>query len=127
MTVFRLIRNIPFARAVTALLAVMVLNFSIDPPDNATHLKEDLTVNEIESIAEFACETLLELEGFFPEGEDNDAEHLKFQYTHYLLHEKAFLAQDKSHHLIAITTCREPERELLEAITDLPSPPPRLI
>lgn len=63
------------------LMALHVLNFSVDPPD--THLyvtlsgevKEDLSVNEMESIAEWTLEHLLNLTNAVPEHDDADQVH----------------------------------------------------
>jgi hypothetical protein len=56
-------------------LAVYLLNISIDPQDVAAPWhKEDLRINEIESIAELVAEEIFDCDNAIPEHEDADGE-----------------------------------------------------
>lgn len=66
-------RNNRFTRIVAFLLAIHLLNFSIDPEDpQPLHLPEDLSINEIESFAEFIAEVVLGFTDAFAETEEQD-------------------------------------------------------
>lgn len=62
------------------LLAVLIFNISIDPPDslknmdNDIELEEDLSQNEIESVAELILENGLDIENAIPESDDPDSD-----------------------------------------------------
>ncbi|KIX22729.1 hypothetical protein SY27_02610 [Flavobacterium sp. 316] len=69
------IRNSTFYRLIWGLLALHLLNVSIDNPDpNPNHIPEDLTYNEQESIVEFVIEKLLGFENAIAEYDDPDTE-----------------------------------------------------
>ena len=70
------------------LVVACILNISIDPPDLHPHIPENLAVNEIESIVEFALEVVCKIENSVPEAEDPDNE--KFQN-----HLGSFVSSDK--------------------------------
>jgi hypothetical protein len=54
-------------------MAVHLLNFSIDPPDRQPDfIPEDLTINEIESIAEFLTEIVFGYKNAFAEHDESD-------------------------------------------------------
>ena len=60
-------------RVFWGVLALVLLNLSIDPPDKeAPGQQEDLSVNEIESIVELVAEQWLGLEDFLPEHDESD-------------------------------------------------------
>ena len=71
----KFIKNI-IPRFVCWILLLQMINISIDPPDlrqlkkAATQQKEDLTINEIESVFELVSECVFE--NSVPETEDND-------------------------------------------------------
>lgn len=55
------------------MLAVWILNVSIDAPDpESDSVKEDLTYNDVESISELVFEYCLGWENFVPEHDEND-------------------------------------------------------
>lgn len=62
------------------------MNTVIDPPDllrnidNDMALEEDLSVNEIESIAELVLEHGMDMENAVPESDDSDTENLLKKY-----------------------------------------------
>jgi hypothetical protein len=64
------------------IVAVLVLNLSIDPPDLMVNLdsdiafEEDLSINEMESLAEVILEKGFEMENALPETDDQDPESL---------------------------------------------------
>ena len=56
-------------------LLILLINISIDPRDNALgNAPEDLTLNDIESMAEFICEEVFGLTGAFQESDEADSE-----------------------------------------------------
>jgi len=62
-------------RLICALLAAYFLNFSIDTSDLAPDsIPEDLSVNDIESVAEFVAEEVLDYNNTFTEHDERDAE-----------------------------------------------------
>jgi len=74
-------RRRPFARLLTALLALLILNTSIDTPDpsdtivwNGEDYVEDLSYNDIESFYELVTEEFLDLEDFVPEHDDDSGD-----------------------------------------------------
>lgn len=51
-----------------------ILNFSVDAPDAQTdHVAEDLSINDMESIAEIVLEEWMEIENAIPEHDESDA------------------------------------------------------
>lgn len=75
-----------FSRIVSFLLAVHLFNFSVDTMDAEPFTPEDLSVNEIESIAEFLVEEVFGFTGFFAEHDekdnaDNCVDSLKLYFT----------------------------------------------
>jgi hypothetical protein len=69
------IRNHIATRALCLLMAVHILNFSVDaPPMHLIGDAENLYFNDMESIAEWTLEGILELEDFFPEYQDGQQE-----------------------------------------------------
>lgn len=72
MKFFRKNKAIKF---VWLLLAVHILNCSIDPPDILPEsTPEDLSVNEIESMTELVAEDILDIENAVPEEDEHDSE-----------------------------------------------------
>ncbi|RRB00726.1 hypothetical protein [Larkinella rosea] len=73
------LRRLPLLHRIFCLLmAINVLNFSIDPPDqiaqSAVHNvgEEDLSINKMESIGEVLLEKVLEIPNAVPEQDDPD-------------------------------------------------------
>lgn len=67
-----LLRSILPLRAVVLLLSMEILNLSIDPPDLRPYHPEDLSVNDIESIAELVLENVFGVQNAVKELEDQD-------------------------------------------------------
>lgn len=62
-------------RLVCLLLAIIFLNFSVDPRDRlAVTLPEDLSVNDMESLLELALEDIMGIDDCIPESDENDLE-----------------------------------------------------
>ena len=67
-------------------LLIAIVNTTIDPPDFLKNidadieLEEDLSVNEIESIAEFVLEHGMDMDNAVPETDDSDTENLLKKY-----------------------------------------------
>ena len=62
-----------FYRIGSIVLAIHLLNFSIDPRDaTPRYVPENLSVNDIESITEFLCEEVFQLANTFEETDDAD-------------------------------------------------------
>jgi hypothetical protein len=56
-------------------LAIHLLNFSVDPKDSApNYVPENLSFNDIESIAEFFCEEVFGFTNAFDESDEGDPE-----------------------------------------------------
>jgi hypothetical protein len=66
-------RSILPVRAVIFMLSAEILNLSIDPPDLRPNHPEDLSVNDIESIAELVLENVFGVNNAVKEQEDHDA------------------------------------------------------
>jgi hypothetical protein len=67
------IRESKAIRWMVLLLAGIIMNLSIDPPDReAPGVAEDLTFNDVESIAELVGEQFLGLTDLFPESDEPD-------------------------------------------------------
>lgn len=71
----RQFRKVSLIRFLSFSLAIYLLNISIDPRDGSeAWAKEDLAVNEIESVLELLVEEILDFEDVIPEHEDADGE-----------------------------------------------------
>lgn len=66
------LRSILLLRAVVLLLSMEIFNLSIDPPDLRPYHPEDLSVNDIESIAELVLENVFGVKNAMKELEDHD-------------------------------------------------------
>lgn len=68
-------RHSKFLRCLWLLVALHILNFSIDNPDlQCISAPEDLSYNEIETLVEFALENVLGIENAIPEYDDPDSD-----------------------------------------------------
>jgi hypothetical protein len=64
------------SRLFCLLLSVHILNCSIDPRDREpSFIPEDLSINEIESIAEFFAESVFGFKNAIPEHDEADTDH----------------------------------------------------
>lgn len=69
------IRNSHFSRILWGLMALYLLNISVDSPDrNPQCVPEDLSINDQESIVEIIVEQMLGFENVFKEYDDHDTE-----------------------------------------------------
>jgi len=67
------LRNSKACPWLVSLLAAVIFNLSIDPPDRESPgMPEDLSVNEIESFVELVAEQWLAIEDFLPEHNESD-------------------------------------------------------
>ena len=67
------IRTHIISKIITALFALHILNISVDAPDRYPDwVKEDLSINDMESISEIICEKILHINNAFPEFDDHD-------------------------------------------------------
>lgn len=70
----RFFRNHIVVRVLGLFMAAYVLNFSVDAPDGQPdHMTEDLSINDLESIAEIVLEEWMEMEDAIPEHDESDA------------------------------------------------------
>jgi hypothetical protein len=78
---------IAFTRLLCFFLAMHILNCSIDAPDALPNSKpEDLTVNEMESVAEVVLEKILDFPAALPEHDENDQEEgMDFKLSKFVL------------------------------------------
>lgn len=78
----RYLRVTYLRKLIAFFLLIAIVNTTIDPPDFLKNidadieLEEDLTVNEIESIAELVLEHGMDMDNAIPETDDSDAENL---------------------------------------------------
>lgn len=73
MNPLRTILNSAFAKCFWILLALHILNISIDAPDrHADYYAEDLSYNDIESIVEFILESVLGIDNAIAEYDEAD-------------------------------------------------------
>jgi len=90
-------------RSLVLLMAGIILNLSIDPPDReAMGMLEDTSVNEIESFVELVAEQWLGIEDFLPEHDESDdtgsvKKGLEFAGTRYTI---SLDKVDKERHLL---------------------------
>jgi len=97
-------------RLVCLMLALHIFNFSVDTPDaKPDYIPEDLTYNDIESVAELVLEKVLNIENAIAEHDENDTEDgnsfdLKKDFVYYfrtkIKNDKIF---DNGPHIIAST------------------------
>lgn len=70
----------PVVKFFSLILALLVFNMSVDPPDllinldSDASLEEDLRINEMESVAEIILEKALHQENAVPETDDPDSD-----------------------------------------------------
>lgn len=120
------LRKIWLFRFLTWVLAIYLLNISIDPQDiSAPWQEENLYVNEIESVVELIAEEILNYSDAVPEHEDADGEK-NAQVTFFKLFSPPvflftlFELQDK----VKSPDANFPSR-LIKQSADVAAPPPR--
>lgn len=122
-------RNNSFTNWMAMALAAFLTNVSVDPPDQFRFkMKEDLTINEIESIVELTFETIFGIEDFVPEGDDADQKS-NIQIGSFvfksgridLISSQAYLQ------IKEITNCHFHQGDLAEGVQGILSPPPKWV
>ncbi len=109
------------------LLAIYLLNFSVDSRDmHPDHVAEDLSLNDIESVVEFALEVVFGIEGAVGEHDENDQDHttrgISILYLcHLPLEYDLFPAVKTLAHDYAVPSCGT----YVNNAADILSPPPR--
>lgn len=116
-----------WVRNCLALLVVTcILNISIDPPDlHPAHFSENLSVNEIESIVEFALEVVGEIENSVPETEDADHEKFHSHLSSFVSSQKIEVLSWAPYSLITSVIFQSPTQDPAKGILDKVSPPPK--
>jgi len=77
-------RSHPGLRIFCFLMALHILNLSVDSPDpRPNHIPEDLNFNDMESIVEIVLEQVLDIEDAIPEQEDDDTSHGLLMKTNF--------------------------------------------
>ncbi len=110
-------------------LAVFLSNVSIDPPDRyRSKMKEDLTINEIESIIELTFETLFGIDNFVPEGDDAD-QNSNIHFGSFVFRpERVELISSQAYLQIQeIINCCFQQGDLAEGVRGMLSPPPKWV
>ena len=109
-------------------LAIFLCNVSIDPPDHeAMGVREDLTVNEIESIIELVLEEAFGIENYIPEGDDADQE-FNYQFGSFVFKPDGvgLVSSQALVPILDITHFHFPQDDLEEGVHGILSPPPKL-
>ena len=122
-------RNTSFTNWMALALAVFLFNVSVDPPDHdRSKIKEDLTVNEIESLIELTFETLFGIDDFVPEGDDADQKS-NIQFGSFVFRsERVELISSQAYLQIKeITNCCFQQGDLAEGVQGILSPPPKWV
>jgi hypothetical protein len=122
------VRGYIFTRKFLAyFLALYLLNYSIDGRDaQPDHVAEDLTHNDIESILEFALESVLGIENAMQEHDEQDGEN-----GHLVIHQVVYCQQSPiptafdSDFVIVVHTFKNPSLQIPQNFLEIISPPPR--
>ncbi len=125
--VFRLFRG--SAACISALMALLILNISIDSPDSYytlsggwAHGQENLSMNDIESIYEFTTEVIFGLDDHVPETDDHDSDFLQKKLDIFLVnHTGCLIRKPVSLSLMHFLT---PVRRVASPLLDTATPPP---
>lgn len=93
------IRQHFLSRFFCGLVALTILNISVDAPDmQPQYVPEDLSYNEVESLVEFVLEDVLGMENAIPEQDDNDdVNPLKLDKQFVLFFEYETVLEDMPH------------------------------
>jgi hypothetical protein len=111
-------------------MAVHVINCSIDAPDaRPDYVPEDLTYNDMESIAEIIFEQVLNIKDAFAEHDENDTEDgssfsVKKETIHSLTNEVEVNKFFENEYLIIASTFYD-EQYSLQFHPEIEPPPPR--
>lgn len=133
MVIFAFVKNAThiglLTRIICGLLSIYFLNVSIDTADVAPdHIAEDLAINDIESIAEFVTEEVLDLTNAFSEHDEHDSDDKGTSDSARLLY-----CYTAPHTLLRPHVERQPDNRTLNPVrssvsarsVDVASPPPK--
>lgn len=113
-------------RLISCALAVYLLNISVDFQHSRIALAaEDISINEIESIAELLIEEVAHCEGFFEEHAESDCEpstHASFSWVFIVAHHVILPPAPPSH---GVTYQRLNSFSTYQASLPILTPPPR--
>lgn len=124
------LRNSVFTKVLWGLMALYLLNISVDTPDpNATFVAEDLSINDQESIIEMLVEQVFGYENAFKEVDDHDAEeHNKTKITKIDL--MACVTQTdlcrKNQHQYSFRFASDQDHLLTSRYKEIEGPPPKI-
>ena len=78
----KVFRHIAFIRFIWLFVALNILNFSVDAPDGQPDFeKEDLAINDMESIVEIVLEEIANIDNAIPEHDEQDTEQSNLSKT----------------------------------------------
>lgn len=121
-------------RILCFLMAVHVINISLDTPDmsslsgRATGYHKDLSINKIESIGEFILEACLGIPDAIPEQDDpdDDSEFAGLEYDYAFTHLFVFTPLLPSIHYLTTDTLPFPTVSLPAPVAEILAPPPQI-
>ncbi|MEQ8687595.1 MAG: hypothetical protein RIE86_19985 [Imperialibacter sp.] len=123
------VRGYIFTRKFLAyFLALYLLNYSIDGRDaQPDHVAEDLTHNDIESILEFALESVLGIENAMQEHDEQDGSNGHFSTHHVVYCQQPTPVPTvlSSDFVIVVHTFRNPSLHIPQNFLEISSPPPK--
>lgn len=124
------IRNSIFTKILWGLMALYLLNISVDTADpNPEHIPEDLSLNDQESIVEIVVEKVLGFENAIKEYDDHDNEnHSKQKTTKIDLLVHVTKTDKLTHNLIDVIKELYPDHvaRLTIGFNEIDSPPPKI-
>ncbi len=108
-------------------MALYILNLSVDAPDAHIHaVKDNLNINDQESVIEIIVEKVLDFENAIPEYDDDDTESsLKKEKsnTFYLI-PALVVQQHNRYHFVTVKKFYHYIENTAESCFEIPSPPP---
>jgi hypothetical protein len=114
-------------RVISLLLAIYLLNFSIDTRDaNPDHIAEDLSFNDIESMYEFFAEEILGIENAVAEHDENDPDDggsFEFKKWYFLV--GSLLSPGAQSQYRVLARGSEILQRISSKLTEIHSPPPQ--
>lgn len=121
-------------RILCFLMAIHVINISLDTPDmsllsgRATAYHKDLSVNKIESIGEFILESCLGISDAIPEQDDpdDDSEFAELEYDYAFTHLFVFTPLVPSIHFLTTNVLPFPTAFLPTPVSEIVGPPPQI-
>lgn len=125
------IRKKSWVSIFSIIMAVLVFNMSIDPPDllqnldDDIELEEDLSINEVETFYEFVMEKCFDIDNAVPETDDPDSDNLVKKYN---LSVKQDLSNALSHITAVVKSavfCPLDTTDIYQLFAEKASPPPK--